>query len=154
MQTTPYVDALLSDLEAMASLGDPAVAEAAQRLSQTLRASANLRLLDLLGEAALEVSGQLPSGHVEVRLAGQEPSLVYVEEEPSEPASAGAEDGATARITLRLPETLKVSIEAAATREGVSVNTWIVRALNRAANAPASSATRRSGRRLTGYAES
>ena len=153
MQTTPYVDALLSDLEAMASLGDPAVADAAQRLSQTLRASANLRLLDLLGEAALEVSGQLPSGHVEVRLAGQEPSLVFVEEEQSEPAPAAGEDSASARITLRLPEALKTSVEAAAAREGVSVNTWIVRALNRAANAP-TTPTRRSGRRLTGYAES
>ncbi len=152
MQTTPYVDALLADLEAMASLGDEAVADAAQRLSQTLRASAGLRLLDLLGEAALEVSGQLPSGHVEVRLAGQEPSLVYVDEEPSEPSPATAEDGASARITLRLSEALKTSVEAAAAREGVSVNTWIVRALNRAATAPTT--VRRSGRRLTGYAES
>ena len=152
MQTTPYVDALLSDLEAMASLGDEAVADAAQRLSQTLRASAGLRLLDLLGEAALEVSGQLPSGHVEVRLAGQEPSLVYVDEEPSEPSLTTAEDGASARITLRLSEALKTSVEAAAAREGVSVNTWIVRALNRAATAPTT--VRRSGRRLTGYAES
>jgi HicB family len=152
MQTTPYVDALLADLEAMASLGDEAVADAAQRLSQTLRASAGLRLLDLLGEAALEVSGQLPSGHVEVRLAGQEPSLVYVDEEPSEPSPATAEDGASARITLRLSEALKTSVEAAAAREGVSVNTWIVRALNRAATLPTT--VRRSGRRLTGYAES
>ena len=152
MQTTPYVDALLADLEAMASLGDEAVADAAQRLSQTLRASAGLRLLDLLGEAALEVSGQLPSGHVEVRLAGQEPSLVYVDEEPSEPSLTTAEDGASARITLRLSEALKLSVEAAAAREGVSVYTWIVRALNRAATAPAT--VRRSGRRLTGYAES
>ena len=152
MQTTPYVDALLADLEAMASLGDEAVADAAQRLSQTLRASAGLRLLDLLGEAALEVSGQLPSGHVEVRLAGQEPSLVYVDEEPSEPSLTTAEDGASARITLRLSEALKTSVEAAAAREGVSVNTWIVRALNRAASAPTT--VRRSGRRLTGYAES
>ena len=152
MQTTPYVDALLADLEAMASLGDEAVADAAQRLSQTLRASAGLRLLDLLGEAALEVSGQLPSGHVEVRLAGQEPSLVYVDEEPSEPSLTTAEDGASARITLRLSEALKLSVEAAAAREGVSVNTWIVRALNRAATVPAT--VRRSGRRLTGYAES
>ena len=152
MQTTPYVDALLSDLEAMASLGDEAVADAAQRLSQTLRASAGLRLLDLLGEAALEVSAQLPSGHVEVRLAGQEPSLVYVDEEPAEPAPAAAEDSASARITLRLSEALKISVEAAATREGISVNTWIVRALNRAASAPTT--VRRSGRRLTGYAES
>lgn len=154
MQTTPYVDALLSDLEAMANLGDEAVADAARRLSQTLRASAGLRLLDLLGEAALEVSGQLPSGHVEVRLAGQEPSLVYVDEEADAPSPAAtADDAASARITLRLSETLKTSVEAAAAREGVSVNTWIVRALNRAANAPAPT-TRRSGRRLTGYAES
>jgi hypothetical protein len=152
MQTTQYVDALLADLEAMASLGDEAVAEAAQRLSQSLRASAGMRLLDLLGAAALEVSAQLPSGHVEVRLAGQEPSLVYVDEEPSEPSPATPEDGASARITLRLSETLKISVEAAATREGVSVNTWIVRALNRAATAPTT--VRRSGRRLTGYAES
>lgn len=152
MQTTPYVDALLADLEAMASLGDEAVADAAQRLSQTLRASAGLRLLDLLGEAALEVSGQLPSGHVEVRLAGQEPSLVYVDEDPSEPSPTTAEDGTSARITLRLSEALKVSVEAAAAREGVSVNTWIVRALNRSSTAPTT--VRRSGRRLTGYAES
>ena len=46
----------------------------------------------------------------------------------------------------------KTSVEAAAAREGVSVNTWIVRALNRAASAPTT--VRRSGRRLTGYAES
>src|SRR5258708_16154413 len=105
MQTAPYVDALLADLEAMASLGDEAVANAAHRLSQTLRASAGLRLLDLLGEAALEVSGQLPSGHVEVRLAGQEPSLVYVEEEASSAGPAAtAEDGTSARIPFRLSE--------------------------------------------------
>jgi hypothetical protein len=154
MQTTPYVDALLADLEAMANLGDEAVADAARRLSQTLRASAGLRLLDLLGEAALEVSGQLPSGHVEVRLSGQEPSLVFVDDEqPSQASPATAEDAASARITLRLSEALKVSVEAAAAREGVSVNTWIVRALNRASNAPVPT-TRRVGRRMTGYAES
>jgi len=151
MQTTPYVDALLADLESMAALGDEAVADAARRLSQTLRASAGLRLLDLLSEAALEVSGQLPSGHVEVRLAGQEPSLVYVEDEQTtQPSVATAEDGSSARITLRLPEALKVSVEAAAAREGVSVNTWIVRALGRSSSA----SVRRVGRRLTGYGES
>jgi hypothetical protein len=153
MQTTPYVDSLLADLEAMASLGDEAVANAAQRLSQTLRASAGLRLLDLLGEAALEISAQLPSGHVEVRLAGQEPSLVYVEDEPEPTAAAASgEDAASARITLRLTESLKLNVELAANREGVSVNTWIVRALGRAASA--STTTRRVGRRMTGYAES
>ena len=151
MQTTPYVDALLADLEATAALGDDAVATAAARLSLALRASAGLRLLDLLGEAALEISAQLPSGHVEVRLAGQEPSLVYAEDEPAAQTPGTGGDDSSARITLRLSEALKASVEAAAAREGVSVNTWIVRAISRAASAPA---TRRAGRRLTGYAES
>jgi hypothetical protein len=151
MQTTSHVDALLEDLAAAGGLGDEAVAQAAARLIPALRGSAALRLLDVLGEAALEVSAQLPSGHVEVRLAGQEPSLVYVEDEPgSASAPAPDEEGASARVTLRLPDALKRSVEAAASREGVSVNTWIVRALGRSASAP----TRRVGRHLTGYAES
>ena len=41
----------------------------------------HLHLLDLLGEAALEIGGQLESGRVEVRLAGREPELVVVTDE-------------------------------------------------------------------------
>ena len=152
MQTQAYVDALLADLAAIAAVGDEDVASAAQRLSQALRASAGMRLLDLLGEAALEVSEQLPAGHVEVRLAGQEPSLVYVEDEQAPVAAPAGEEGMTARITLRLTEALKATVEEAAAREGVSVNTWIVRALGR--NTSAATSTRRVGRRLTGYGES
>src|SRR5262245_44384353 len=121
MQTTKYVDALLTDLAAIASMGDEATAAAAERLSQALRASVGLRLLDVLGEAALEVSGQLPAGHIEVRLVGQEPSLVYVEQEEA-PEPVAEEEGAGARITLRLPESLKAGVEAAAARAGLSGN--------------------------------
>jgi hypothetical protein len=149
MQTTQHIDALLADLAAIASVGDEATAAAADRLSQALRASLGLRLLDVLGEAALEVSGQLPSGHVEVRLAGQEPSLVYVEQEDA-PAAAPDEEGVGARITLRLPDSVKAAVEAAATREGLSVNSWILRSLKRGLDVP----SRRPGRRLTGFAES
>lgn len=149
MQTARYVDELLADVAAIAAVGDEATAAAAERLSQALRASLGLRLLDVLGEAALEVSGQLPSGHVEVRLVGQEPSLVYVEHEEA-PVAAQEEEGAGARITLRLPESLKSAVEAAAAREGASVNSWIVRALKRGLDTP----PRRVGRRMTGYAES
>jgi hypothetical protein len=150
MDVTVHVEALLADLAAIAAVGDEAAEAAAQRLSQALRASAGLRFLDVLGEAALEISGQLPSGHVEVRLAGQEPSLVYVEHE-QEAAAAAADDALSARITLRLPDSLKTSIEAAAAREGLSVNAWLVRALTRSVSSPPG---RRSGRRLTGFAES
>src|SRR5438067_12276563 len=111
MQLEAHVDAIRAELAGLGNLGDENVAAAAARLSEALGATLSLRLLGLLSEAALEVSSQLPAGHVELRLAGQEPSLVYVAEEGA-PQSASAEDGLTARITLRLPESLKTSLEA------------------------------------------
>jgi hypothetical protein len=151
VQLQRFIDSLKADLTAVAELGDEATADAAGRLVVTLQASVGLRLLDALSEAALELNERLPAGHVEVRLSGQDPELVYVGEEPEAPA-AGAEAAYSARITLRLPEALKVGIEAAANREGVSVNTWIVRALTRATTA--SGPAVQSGNRLTGYARS
>ena len=150
MQLSNHIEALLADLQAAGSLGDEAVAQAAQRLSEALQSSARLRLLDLLSEATLEISDQLPSGHVEIRLAGQEPSLVYVEErESTEPAPP--DDGMTARITLRLPDALKIAVDAAAAREGLSANTWLVRELKRAVHRGV--AHKKFGSGLTGFAE-
>ena len=85
------------------------------------------------------------------RLAGQEPELVFVDEEP-DPGAVG--DDLSARITLRLPEGLKGQVEAAAAREGVSVNTWLVRALARAVESRPRSGPGGHGRRLTGYGRS
>ncbi len=148
MQLQRFVDALKADLTAVAELGDEATADAAGRLVVTLQASVGLRLLDALSEAALELNERLPSGHVEVRLTGGDPELVYVSDEPEAPAGP-ADEAYTARITLRLPEALKAGVEAAASREGVSVNTWIVRALSRTSTAAPAA---QSGNRLTGYA--
>ena len=108
-------------------------------------------MLDLLSEATLEISGQLPSGHVEIRLAGQEPSLVYVEEREAEEWGL-AEEGASARISLRLPESLKAAIDAAAAAEGISVNTWLLRELKRALHR-GHHASKGFGNRLTGFSE-
>jgi hypothetical protein len=149
MNLTLVIDSLRTELTAVAELGDERVGAVAQRLADTLATSLRLRLLDVLSQAALELSSKLPDGHVEVRLAGQEPELVYVEGE-EEPA-AGASEELSARITLRLPESLKTSVEAAAAREGVSVNTWLVRALARAADGKPRTGP---GRRLTGYGRS
>jgi hypothetical protein len=150
MELARYVEALQNDLAGIAAVGDEQTAAAAGRLIEAIRASAGLRLLDALTDAALELSGQLPSGHVEVRLTGQDPSLVYVGEEAEEASVTGGEEGATARISLRLPEGLKASIEVAASREGVSVNTWLIRALSRSLSGGGT----RSGKRLTGFAKS
>ncbi len=147
MKLQRFIDALKADLSAVAELGDEATADAAGQLVLTLQGSVGLRLLDALSEAARELNERLPSGHVEVRLAGQDPELVYFSDEREAPV-AGVDAAFTARITLRLPEALKTMVEQAAVREGVSVNTWIVRALSRtssAAPAPPS--------RLTGYSQ-
>ena len=149
MNLTLVIDSLRAELTAVAELGDERVGAVAQRLSDTLGSSLRLRLLDVLSQAALELSSKLPSGHVEVRLAGQEPELVYVEGDGE--AEPGAPEELSARITLRLPDSLKASVEAAAAREGVSVNTWLVRALARAADGKPRTG---SGRRLTGYGRS
>jgi hypothetical protein len=150
VQLERFIDALEAELASLAAIGDDESQAAAARLSGALRSAAGLRLLDVLSEAALEVSAQLPSGHVEVRLAGQEPSLVYVES-PEAAATPAGEDALSSRITLRLPEQLKASIEAAAAREGVSVNAWLVRALARSVSSPP---RRQSGSRLTGFGKS
>jgi predicted HicB family RNase H-like nuclease len=84
-------------------------------------------------------------------MAGGEPELVYVEEVEPERADT-ADEAFSARITLRLPETLKASLEAAAAASGVSVNTWLVQTLSRLlAPRPAAGRTRH---RLTGYGRS
>jgi HicB family len=146
MELASIINALRADLSAVADVGDEASAEAANRLSVALSASIGLRFLDALSQAALELTAQLPDGRIEVRLSGQDPELVYVGDEP-EAATAAGDEAYTARVTLRLPEALKTNLEQAASREGVSVNTWIVRALQRGTAAPAI----RSSNRLTGY---
>ena len=148
MNLTIVIDSLKEELTATAELGDERAVLVGRRLADTLAANLRLRLLDVLSQAALELSSRLPSGHVEVRLAGQEPELVFVDEEP-EPGTVG--EDLSARITLRLPEGLKGSVEAAAARECVSVNTWLVRALARAVESRPRSVP---GRRLTGYGRS
>ena len=146
------MDAIRRDLVATASaLGDESFAESLRRLVDASEPALRLRLLDVLSEAALSLNGQLGSGHVEVRLAGRDPELVYVPEAdaPEEPPAPG--DDLSARISLRLPESIKTGVESAAAREGVSVNAWLVRALARAVDARPRSVP---GRRLTGYGRS
>ena len=154
MQMAQFVEALQNDLRELAALGDEQVAQAIDRLATALGRSAGLRLLDALTQAALELSEQLPNGHVDVRVAGQEPQFVFVPEAPSEPmAPTLGGDDEQARITLRLPESLKASIEAAAGDEGVSVNTWLVRALTRAVHGGGSWGAMRTGKRITGWSQ-
>ena len=154
MQMSQFIEALQADLRELAEIGGEELVQATQRLAGAVKQSATLRLIDALTQIALDLSSQLPNGHIEIRLAGQDPQLVYVEEEPAEPIAG--DDSLAARITLRLPESLKAAVETSAEGEGVSVNAWLVRAIQRAVSGGGGTTVRvqRSDKRITGFAQS
>jgi len=149
MHTTTHVEALQADLAAAAGVGDSAAIRVAERLAHAIEPALRLRLLDVLSEAALELNAQLRSGRIDVRLAGRDVEMIYSEGAPEE--SPAVDDDQAARITLRLPESLKQRAEAAAAGEGISLNTWLVRATSRALERGRGGGP---GRRLTGFADS
>ena len=147
MDLTPFVDQLKQELGAAAAVGGDEARALADRLTAPLDASLRLALLSALSTAAEEITSQLAPGAVDVRLRGGDIGFVVsapvpppdevddrTAPEPAAPDTGAVPDtdeGATARITLRVPEQLKSRIEDAAAREGFSVNTWLTRAVTR-----------------------
>lgn len=152
MQIDGYIQALREDLVRVASLGDETTSRAAELLAVAIEASLARRLQDVLAEAALELNAQLDAAHVEVRIAGRDPELVLVREDGSVPEAV--DEAFSARITLRLPESLKQRVESAAAREGASVNTWLVQALQRSVESRSHRSSSGGRNRLTGYGRS
>ena len=145
MDLTRYVDDLHRHLAVAAEAGGADARDLAQRLTAPLDSAARLVLLEALSDAANEITSELAPGSVDVRLRGRDPEFV-VSAPPAatfEPASRSAaipapepaavayvaDDASTSRTTLRLPDQLKAQVEQAAARDGVSVNTWLVRAI-------------------------
>jgi hypothetical protein len=147
MKMSLVVDGLRSDVVAVGELGDDTVAEVAERIADVLVRSVPGRVLDLLSDAAAELTASLPEGRVDIRVAGDDIDMTYVDDEP---VAAGDGDDLSARITLRLGEGLKSRVEAAAASDGVSVNTFIVRTLERGTSSNRSRSSR-SGNRLRGF---
>lgn len=142
MDLTTHVDALRRQLLVAAEAGGEEAQRLAERLLAPLDATARLVLLDVLSDAASEITRDLAPGSVEVRLRGRQPDFVVTSPPVEEVLAAapptggdgaavadGGDDGATARITLRLPEHLKGRVEEVAGRDGLSVNSWLVRAV-------------------------
>jgi hypothetical protein len=147
MDLAPYVAGLRHELGVAAEAGGPDVRAAAERLTAALEPAVRLTLLDVLSAAADEITRDLAPGSVDLRLRGREPGFVIttgVARTP-EPVPEADDASATARINFRLPEPLKGRIEAAAGREGLSVNAWLVRASAAAAEPPRPSRHRHTG---------
>ncbi|HEX6485259.1 MAG TPA: toxin-antitoxin system HicB family antitoxin [Nocardioidaceae bacterium] len=143
MDITPYVESLRRDLAAAAEAGGAEAKAAAERLALALDPAMRLALMEALAQAAAEITSELPAGSVDVRLRGREPELVV--DVPTMPLTAQApsgpsgpesdeedEDSTIARITLRIPESLKAKAEELAARSGHSLNTWLVTTIRNA----------------------
>ncbi len=115
-------------------LADPAIAEHSEALVEALLPAVREALLGLAQQAAEEVAAQLEGYAVDLRFRDQDhPQLVITEPAVEAPSST---DPLEARITLRLPESLKTTIESAAAAAGESINGWVVDALTSRAKTP------------------
>jgi hypothetical protein len=146
MDLTPYVDTIRRELAVAAEAGGDA-RELAERLTAPLESATRLTMLHVLSAAMDEITRELAPGSVDVRLRGLDPEFVVtlppadggpMEAAAAEPVdtlqapAADGDEGGTARVNLRLPAHLKTRVEEAASREGLSVNAWLVRAVSAA----------------------
>jgi hypothetical protein len=155
MDLTPFVDNVRRELAIAAEAGGDDARALAERLTAPLASSIRLTLLDALSAAADEITRELAPGSVEVRLRAGDAAFAVTPHTVETPAPSGPDvapapeaedlaapdddmaDSAMVRINLRLPEQLKVRVEAAASAEGRSVNAWLVRAATAALQQPA-----------------
>ena len=157
MELAPFIEEIHRQVELAAEAGGEEARALAERLIGPLDSAVRLSLLEALSAATQEITCELAPGSVDVRLRGREPEFV-VTPAPEEArgsresgsdsqtidwstaglaasvgvgsgvGSGAGDEGGTARINLRMPEPLKLHVDQAAAREGLSVNSWLVRA--------------------------
>ncbi|NYI79747.1 toxin-antitoxin system HicB family antitoxin [Nocardioides panzhihuensis] len=148
MDITPYIDSLRRDLLAAAEASGPEARETTERLTYALDPAARLAMMEAVSQAAAEITAELPTGNVDVRLRGRDlefgvtlPALAEpVAPTPPTPPAPPAPpvppeletDDSLSRVSLRIPESLKAKAEEAAADAGQSLNTWLVGAVRAA----------------------
>jgi hypothetical protein len=165
MDLTPYLQSLRDDMLSAASIGDEQTRRSAALLTSALEPAARLAIMNALSDLAAEVTGALDDTTVDLRLEGRDLRVTVTKHAAADPDRAGwsgpeagsydlsDEDlgravrdagGELSRTTLRLVNDLKSQAEQAATAQGVSLNTYIQRAVS---DAVRSSLERGRGRR-------
>jgi hypothetical protein len=135
MELSPYVADLQRQLVDAAQDGSAETRAVAERLAGGLDAATRLVLLDALSAAAGEITVDLAPGSVDVRLRGREVEFVVTAADSGSdyddrlPVAVDLDDASTSRTTLRLPDALKAQVDEAAAADGLSVNSWLVRAI-------------------------
>jgi hypothetical protein len=147
MDLSPYIESVRVGVVNASSLADEQTQHVAERLGTAIESSTRLALIQALSDAAGNISAELAPSSVEVRMVGQDPEFVVsiqtAESEPTflmpdaepgvegtgEPSTTDADDEPVARITLRLPQSVKTRVDEMASTEGISTNAWLIRAV-------------------------
>ncbi|WP_062069633.1 YlcI/YnfO family protein [Demequina sediminicola] len=174
MELEHYVEDLQRQLVAASAAGTEETQQTAERLATALESATRMVILEALSEAAGEISHAIAPGAVDVRVRGRGVDFVVTgalseadvtgsasdtatpEEAAAHAATVGAEPEAveeevSSRTTLRLPDALKQRAEASAAAEGISLNAWIVRAVQGAVTPAPQSRRGMASARYTGW---
>jgi hypothetical protein len=141
MDLSPYLESVRVGVANASALADEPTQRVAERLGTAIESSTRLALLQALADAAGTISAELAPSSVELRMVGQDPEFVVsvqtAEAEPTlllpEPESGDADasespdDEPISRITLRLPQSVKMRVDEMASAEGISTNAWLIR---------------------------
>lgn len=152
MQLTPYLEAVARDLDRATALADEQTREVTHRVAAAIEPGLRLAMVQLLSDAAAQLTAELDGPVISVRMDGRDPDWHIMREEPGPvvPDAESADEDNSARVTVRLPEGIKKRAEVAAQNAGQSLNAWIVQALRRASTPDNTS--HRSSRRISGWA--
>lgn len=147
MDLSPYLESVRSGIAQASALADEHTRHIAERLGTAIETATRLALIEALSDAAGNISAELAPSSVELRMVGPdpefvvsvqtaeaEPTLLLPESEPGEHArtdasSTEAEDEPVARVTLRLPQSVKTRVDEMASADGISTNAWLIRAI-------------------------
>lgn len=145
MDLSPYIESVRTGVTNASALADEHTQHVAERLGTAIDSSTRLALIQALSDAAATISAELAPSSVEVRMSGgepefavsvhgtdQEPTLLLPDAEPESAAvgddsDAETDDEPVARVTLRLPQSVKAKVDDRATAEGISTNAWLIR---------------------------
>ena len=134
MDLQPYVDSVREGVNNAAALADESSQEVARKLGAALDSSTRLALIQALSDAAGSISADLAPALVTVPEARNEPTLLQPEPaadsvDENDDEEGSLDDEPVARISLRLPASVKAKVDDAADKDGISTNAWLMRAV-------------------------
>ena len=148
MLISEMIEGIRADLLSVAEIGGSEMTSVAQRLGAVIEPSLRTNFLDALNQLVQEFN-VTDTPALTIQLEGDDVHLTRLVSAGSDTSTSPTSDY-SARIALRLSDELKESIEGLAGDVGSSVNSWIVRTLERSVRTDQTSRVTKGTRQLRG----